>query len=287
MAKNKPDVFMPLYIGDYLADTAHLTTDQHGAYLLLLMAYWRNGGPLRDDDAEFAAITRQSASNWKKMRPTLQRFFSVVDRVWISARCEKELAEASRRKQEQKARTEKARAAKQAVARKYVTEVVTGSVTGVVTSAVTGSTSPSPSPSPSNYQVRKEQEDAPQAVPPDGDPDIPAILDRRPKAVRGTRLPDDWEPDRALFDFAAERGMTEAEAAESLGRFKNYWLAKTGAQATKLRWDLTAKNWISTDAERSIARRSKPENGHDTFRRGLARYVENAERYGAAGGLDD
>ena len=47
---------MPVYIGDYLADTMHLSTEQHGAHLLLLFHLWRRG-ILHDDDVVPAQIT--------------------------------------------------------------------------------------------------------------------------------------------------------------------------------------------------------------------------------------
>jgi len=72
------DAWMPLYIGDYRADTAHLTTEQHGAYLLLMMHQWRTG-PLPDDDAQLAAITGLDPSRWRKsVAPVVRRFFTAT-----------------------------------------------------------------------------------------------------------------------------------------------------------------------------------------------------------------
>lgn len=79
---------MPLYVAEYLADTGHLTTLQHGAYMLLIMHYWRRGS-LPEADDQLAAIARLSAADWKKAKPILQPLFRDG---WKHKRIEQELA---------------------------------------------------------------------------------------------------------------------------------------------------------------------------------------------------
>jgi len=67
-------LWMPFYIADYLADTAHLSAAEHGAYMLLIMHYWQKGG-LPDDDAQLARIARMSPEEWSKARSIIQAFF--------------------------------------------------------------------------------------------------------------------------------------------------------------------------------------------------------------------
>jgi len=83
---NRP--WMPLYVGDYLGDTGHLTTAQHGAYLLLMMHYWRKG-ELPDDDRQLSKITKLPLRTWCEYRPTLQDFFHSG---WKHKRIDAELA---------------------------------------------------------------------------------------------------------------------------------------------------------------------------------------------------
>jgi len=89
----KTDVWMPLYIGDYLADTARLTTEQHGAYLLLIMDYWRNGPP-PDDENVLANVCKFPLKRWRENCSVIGGFFSVVEGVWRHGRADEELAKA-------------------------------------------------------------------------------------------------------------------------------------------------------------------------------------------------
>lgn len=84
---------MPLYIGDYLGDTQRLTTEQHGAYFLMILDYWRNGPP-PDDDAVLRLITRLDVAAWRKHRPVIERLFKVTDGVWRHKRIEEEIVAA-------------------------------------------------------------------------------------------------------------------------------------------------------------------------------------------------
>lgn len=79
--------WMPLYVGDYLAKTAHLTAEQHGAYLLLLMHYWTHGA-LPNDQKQLMAIARLPADSWAGNCHVLAEFF---DNRWRNKRMEKEL----------------------------------------------------------------------------------------------------------------------------------------------------------------------------------------------------
>ena len=66
----------PLWTDAYLGDTTHLTTIEHGAYLLLLIAMWRTPEKrLPSDERLLAKYARLTAGQWKRIGPVLMPFF--------------------------------------------------------------------------------------------------------------------------------------------------------------------------------------------------------------------
>jgi uncharacterized protein YdaU (DUF1376 family) len=81
---------MPFYVADYLADTRHLSAEEHGAYLLLIMHYWQHG-KLPQSDAMLSRIAASSRAKWKQIRPVIAKFFTDD---WRHGRIDRELAAA-------------------------------------------------------------------------------------------------------------------------------------------------------------------------------------------------
>lgn len=92
----RPDAWMPFYVADYLRKTMHLTRDQHGGYLLLLMACWNQGGRLPNDDRQLAGIAKASMAEWRKLAPVLRPFFEVEGDCLIQGRVIEEREKAAR-----------------------------------------------------------------------------------------------------------------------------------------------------------------------------------------------
>jgi len=82
--------WMPLYVADYIADTQHLGALEHGAYLMLIMQYWRTGS-LPDDDKKLARIAKCSDREWRAIRSTIADLF---DDGWSHKRIDFELEKA-------------------------------------------------------------------------------------------------------------------------------------------------------------------------------------------------
>lgn len=134
---------MPIYIGDYLSATGRLTTEQHGAYFLLIMDYWKNGPP-PDDDAVLAQIARMSADAWSKSSSILRAFFKQTDGVLVHTRIDREKLDAEGKKAKNSSK------AKAAAASRWAKDAPSNATSNACTMP-----EPCPSPSPSHIEDKE------------------------------------------------------------------------------------------------------------------------------------
>lgn len=81
--------YMQLYIADYLADTMHLSTEEHGAYLLLMFNYWQTGRAI--PKSRLAKIARVSDARWAELEVALREFFVDDGESWVHLRIERDI----------------------------------------------------------------------------------------------------------------------------------------------------------------------------------------------------
>ena len=109
---------LPLFGDAYMADTRHLSLEEHGAYLSLLMIAWRSEGcVLPNDDIRIAKMLGITAGRWAKLKPTVMAFWTLEDKGWTQKRLAKERAYIDEKSSKNKSAAE-ARWSKQGVENK-------------------------------------------------------------------------------------------------------------------------------------------------------------------------
>ncbi|MDZ4739896.1 MAG: DUF1376 domain-containing protein, partial [Alphaproteobacteria bacterium] len=88
-----PD-WMAFNVSDYTANTLHLTTRQHGGYILLICAAWAGKGVLPGADASLMAIAKLSPKEWAADAEIIKAFLTRRGETWVHERVEYEWLDA-------------------------------------------------------------------------------------------------------------------------------------------------------------------------------------------------
>lgn len=140
---------LPLFTDAFIADTGHLSAQETGAYLMLIMMAWRSPTcRLPDDDDKLARWARVDRRTWLRIKPTVLEFWSLADGFWTQKRLSKERDIVSKR-------AEAAREnGKQGGRPKSLELLDAGNPTG--SSQVSGAKAPNPNPNPIQDRARVE-----------------------------------------------------------------------------------------------------------------------------------
>lgn len=221
--------WMPLYVADYLADTGHLSTVEHGAYLLLIMHYWQNAG-LPDDDKKLSRIVRMTADEWADVRETLADLFS---EGWQHSRINAELEKADNLIERRRA------AGKAGASVRYSKRTANAQQTHADATANAQQTD-SQSQSQSHTSGSNEPSGGRERA------TTPEKVSARSSPKRKQRLPQDWTLSDEERAFAIQSGLDPPTVEDQAVRFRDYWL---GNGEPKADWTATWRNWVRKSKE--------------------------------------
>ena len=238
--------FMQLYIADYLGDTRHLTTEQHGAYLLLMMTMWRQGGSLPNDASKLARIAGVSPRRWHLISDDVMAFFDIDGDQITQKRLVEEYQKCVSISEKRS---------------------VSGKAGGISKSLKNNNTGlANAKQMPKHTQISDIiKEDNPSLPTVDRSPSQKSTSEKSEKS-RGATLPDDWSPKDRHFSLAEELGGDEAFVRKQAEAMRDWALGNQNRQvARKSDWDRTFNGWLRRELEKrgSWSARSPPSRRSD------------------------
>lgn len=205
--------YFPFYPSDYLGDTMHLSTEEHGAYLLLLITMWQHGARLPNDPAKLARIARVPSRRWAAVWGNVSEFFREKDGDIYSPRMREEYEKAT---------------AKSAVRR-------TSGKAGAAAKAL--KSLEAPAANASGLLKHTQNSDIRDTT------DVVSKPRKRGETpARASRLSADWTLPDELRDWAIEQGWPPPLIDHEAERMRDWSLSSPNG--AKRDWAATWRNWM-------------------------------------------
>ncbi|MGX9980682.1 DUF1376 domain-containing protein [Methylobacterium fujisawaense] len=210
---------LPLFTDAFIADTGHLSAQETGAYLMLLMMAWRLPDcRLPNDDNKLAPWARVDRRTWLRIKPKVMEYWTLADGFWSQKRLSKERdvvskrAEVARKNGEQGGRPKSLK--------NNEAENPAGS------SWVTQQKAPIPIPIPTEHS------------------EVSPLRVRTAKRAKAkTRIEQDTQPDERHLADARERQVGGDELRTEWRRFRDYHLKEASTFAD---WHAAWRNWLDS-----------------------------------------
>ena len=236
---SKPFDEFPISVAAYLADTQHLSTLQHGAYLLLLMTMRRAGGYLPNNDRQLAKICRLTLDKWNKISADIRELL-IVDGDKITQK--RVLADLKK----QTLQSEK--------------NAISGRAGGLSKSLKNKEVDVADA-KPPPPQRQTDQENAHTRIL-ESTVTVESKKPVRAKKNQGELLPSDWVPKPAHYAKGDQLGFSRQQIDLFAERMRNWAGANAHRPvARKSNWDQAFHNWISDRAEKNAAQPLTISNG--------------------------
>lgn len=244
---------MPMYWDAYLADTTHLTTEEHGAYLLLLAAMWRRNGSVPDSDRDNARILGLTPAKWRKVRA---RFIETISGFTVEGGfiTQEKLQKTWKNTQEiiQKNRQNGSKGGRPKLNENSALVKANGSV-----SVNPNKTIPEPEPEP---EEKRDTVVSPKKESEPGFELVPSQQIQKPeKPKRKTRIPENAVISESQVRIAAEEGHSVEEARAQFERFKS---SNVASGRSYVNWDAAWRNWFRSPYFKPITGGSNGKGSH-------------------------
>lgn len=228
---------MPMYWDAYLADTTHLTTEEHGAYLLLLGAMWRRNGTVPDDDRDNARIIGLTKGKWLKIKQRLSDFL-IYENDTIS---QKKLQKTWKKTQEtiEKNRQNGAKGGRPKSKENNDLDKAVGS------DSVNPNDNPNvtiPEPEPYIKELSKDSYKVPPKKPKGN------ASGKHAKRIEAEFGPD-WKLPEKYHCYASEQGLQDDGVKSEVQKFFRYWTGPDAKHPAKKDWFRTWQTWIDKSIE--------------------------------------